>query len=123
MRGYMELVDFMKALGDGLLVYLPDDQRVGQLSVEEIIEQWMAKKSYFSARALRKDIAIYIALQKSGDFTVDEILSWYDLSFIPERFGVEENVFFTRILGLIESHVAKKKKALLAKCCVWLRCR
>ncbi|WP_256669383.1 hypothetical protein [Pseudomonas sp. MN1F] len=84
MRGYMQLVDFMKELGDGILDYLPEDQRTKQLSVEGVIEQWMAKKSYFSALALKRDIATYIALQKSGNFTVDEILSWYDLSFIPE---------------------------------------
>ena len=120
MRGYMQLVDFMKELGDGILDYLPEDQRTEQLSVEGVIEQWMAKKSYFSALALKKDIATYIELQKSGNLTVDEILSWYDLSFIPERFGVEENIFFTGILGTIDSHIAKKKKALLTHFFGWL---
>lgn len=43
MRGYMQLVDFMKELGDGILDYLPEDQRTEQLSVEVVIEQWMAK--------------------------------------------------------------------------------
>ncbi|WP_254152242.1 hypothetical protein [Pseudomonas syringae] len=83
----------MKALGDGILDHLPEDQRAGQLSVEEIIEQWMSSKSYRSSLSLRKDIVTYIRLQESGDFSVDEILSWYDLCFIPERLGVEEHVF------------------------------
>ncbi|MFK3940924.1 hypothetical protein ACI2KC_04455 [Pseudomonas monteilii] len=112
MRGYTELVDFMKALGDGILDYLPEDQRVGQLSVEEIVEQWMLGKSYCAARSLRKDVEKYIKLQRAGDFSVDEILSWYDLCFIPERFGVEEHVFFSSILNLIETEVGKKKKQL-----------
>jgi len=120
MRGYMELTDFMKHLADGILDYLPDDQRVGQLSIATIIEKWMAEKSYFSALSLRKDVASYINLQKSGDFKVDEILSWDDLCFIHERFDVEEHIFFTAIFGLIDCHVEKKRKSLLAKYFGWL---
>lgn len=120
MRGYMELIDFMKSLGDGILDYLPEDQRTGQLTIEEIIEQWMAKKSYFSALSLRKDVTTYIKLQRSGNFEVDEILSWYDLCFIPERFGVEEHIFLTSILDLIDSHIEKKRKAFFGKCFGWL---
>ncbi|NWB90585.1 hypothetical protein HX776_13010 [Pseudomonas agarici] len=120
MRGYMELIDLMKSLGDGILDYLPEDQRTGQLTVEEIIDQWMAKKSYFSALSLRKDVTNYIKLQRSGNFEVDEILSWYDLCFIPERFGVEEHIFLTSILGLIDFHIEKKRKAFFVKCFGWL---
>lgn len=120
MRGYMELIGFMKDLGDGILDYLPEDQRDGQLSVEEIIERWMVKKTYCSALSLRKDITTYIKLQRSGDFSVDEILSWYDLCFIPERLGVEEHVFFTGILDLIDFHIEKKRKAIFVKYFGWI---
>ncbi|MGY2183772.1 hypothetical protein [Pseudomonas agarici] len=116
----MELIDLMKSLGDGILDHLPEDQRTGQLTVEEIIDQWMAKKSYFSALSLRKDVTNYIKLQRSGNFEVDEILSWYDLCFIPERFGVEEHIFLTSILGLIDFHIEKKRKAFFVKCFGWL---
>lgn len=107
MRGYMELIDFMKSLGDGILDHLPEDQRTGQFTIEGIIEQWMANKSYLSALSLRKDVTTYMKLQQSGNFEVDEVLSWYDLCFIPERFGVEEHIFLASILGLIDSHIEK----------------
>ncbi|NAS98381.1 hypothetical protein CU665_04585 [Pseudomonas syringae pv. actinidifoliorum] len=120
MRGYMELVDFMKALGDGILDYLPEDQRVGQLTVEEIIERWMSNKSYCSACRLKNDVVNYIKLQSSGDLSVDEILSWYDLCFISERFGVEEHIFFTGILKSIDVHIETKRKAIFVKCFGWI---
>ncbi len=120
MRSYMQLIDFMKSLADGILDYLPGDQRAGQLTIEEIIERWMAEKSYFSALSLRKDITTYIKLQKTGNFQVDEILSWYDLCFIPDRFGVEEHTFLTSILGSIDDHIKKKRKTSIAKYCGWL---
>ncbi|WP_227449367.1 hypothetical protein [Pseudomonas syringae] len=113
----------MKALSDGLLDYLPEDQRAGQLTVEEVIGQWMSSKSYYSSLSLRKDIVTYIRLQKSDDFSVDEILSWYDLCFIPERFGVEEHVFFSGILKSIDSHIEKKKKSFFAKYFSWAGCK
>ncbi|WP_268797457.1 hypothetical protein [Pseudomonas huanghezhanensis] len=120
MRGYMELVDFMKELGDGILDYLPEDQRDGQLTTEEIIEQWMSKKPYCAALSLRKDISTYIKLQKSGNLSVDEILSWYDLCFIPERFGVEEYIFFTGILDSIDFHIKRKRKVFFVKYFGWI---
>jgi hypothetical protein len=39
MRGYMELIDFMKHLADGILDYLPEDQRVGMLTVDQVISR------------------------------------------------------------------------------------
>lgn len=110
MRGYMELISFMKELSDGILDHLPEEQRVGQLTVEEVIEKWMSSKSYCSSLSLRKDIETYISLQKSGDFSVDEILSWYDLCFIPERFGVDEHVFFSDVLKSINFHMEEKDR-------------
>ncbi|KPX43644.1 hypothetical protein ALO68_01057 [Pseudomonas syringae pv. helianthi] len=35
MRGHMELISFVKELSDGLFDYLPEDQRTGQLTVED----------------------------------------------------------------------------------------
>ncbi|MCF5710771.1 hypothetical protein GIV19_26480 [Pseudomonas syringae] len=116
----MQLIDFMRELGDGILDHLPEEQRTGQLPTEEIIEQWMAKKSYFAALSLRRDVTTYIKLQRSGNLEVDEILSWYDLCFIPERFGIEEHIFLTSILDLIDSHIEKKRKAFFAKCFGWV---
>lgn len=110
-RSYGELIDFMKALGDGVLDYLPEDQRGDCLTIEEIVEQWMSGKSYWAARSLKADMVCYIRLYRSGDYSVDEVLFWYDLCFIPERFGVEEHVFFERMLGLIGAGIEKKKRA------------
>lgn len=112
-RSYAELIDFVKALGDGILDYLPEDQRGGCLTTEEIVERWMSVKSYRAARSLKVDMVCYIRLHRSGDYSVDEVLAWYDLCFIPERFGVEEHVFFERTLGLIDAGVEKKKRAFL----------
>ena len=119
MRGYMELVDFMKSLGDGILDYLPENQRHGQLTVEEIVQGWMKGKSYFAAVSLKKDMVSYIKLHNAGDYSVDEILFWYDLCFIFERFGVDEHVFFAAILHLIDAHIELKKKALFVKYFGW----
>jgi hypothetical protein len=120
MRGFMELIDFMKHLADGVLNYLPGDQRVGQLTAVEVLDEWMNGKSYFAARSLRNDLKSYISLYKSGDYSVDEILSWYDLSFIPERFGCEEWELFTSLLCSIDAHIEKKRKNLLVKGFGWL---
>ncbi len=116
MHGFMELIDFMKHLADGVLDYLPEDQRVGQLTADQVLDEWMKGKSYFAARSLRNDLKSYIKLYKSGDYSVDEILSWYDLSYIPERFGCEEWELFTSILCSIDSHIERKRKHFLVKC-------
>lgn len=120
MQGYMELIDFMKRLAEGILDYLPEDQRVGQPTVDQVIEEWMRGKSYFAARSLRSDLKSYIELHKSGDCSVDEILSWYDLSFIPESFGCEEWELFMSILCSIDAHIERKREDLLIKGFGWL---
>jgi hypothetical protein len=79
-----------------------------------------ASKSYFAARSLRNDLKSYIKLNMSGDYSVDEILSWYDLSFIPERFGCEEWELFTSILCSIGAHIERKRKDLFIKGFGWL---
>lgn len=120
MRGYMQLIDFMRELGDGILDHLPEEQRIGILDTEKIVENWMLRKSYLQALSLKKDITTYADLYKTGDYAVDEILADYDLCFIPERFGVEEHIFLTSILGLIDFHIEKKRKAFLMKYFGWL---
>ncbi|MNJ30454.1 hypothetical protein D3C77_250520 [compost metagenome] len=120
MRGYMELLDFMRDLADGIQEHLPEDQRTGQLSVEEIIDQWVEKKSYFAALSLRKDIATYAKLYEVGDYSVDQLLSDYDLCFIPERFGCDNTVFLAKVRGVIDERIAKKKELLLKKYFRWL---
>lgn len=56
MRGYTQLIDFMQDLGDGILDHLPEEHRVAILSVEDIVELWMQRKSYLQALSLKKDI-------------------------------------------------------------------
>ncbi|WP_256737562.1 hypothetical protein [Pseudomonas sp. dw_358] len=116
----MQLIDFMRELGDGILDHLPEEQRIGILDIEKIVENWMLRKSYLQALSLKKDITTYADLYKTGDYAVDEILADYDLCFIPERFGVEEHIFLTSILGLIDFHIEKKRKAFLMKYFGWL---
>lgn len=120
MRGYTELLDFLGALSDGLLDHLPEDQRVGQLTVEEIVARWMRNKSYFAAISLRKNILTYESLVESGDYSVDQLLSDFDLDFVYDRFGCHVNVYLMGILSLIDFYIEKKKKDLLAKWFGWL---
>ncbi|MFP3922451.1 hypothetical protein [Pseudomonas sp. W5-36] len=104
----MQLIDFMQDLGDGILDHLPEELRVGVLSVEEIVDLWMQRKSYFQALSLRRDIISYAKLYEAGDYSVDEVFDDFDLCFIPERFGCEEHVFLMGLLGLIDFHIEKK---------------
>ena len=120
MRGYMQLIDFMQDLGDGILDHLPEELRVGVLSVEEIVNLWMQRKSYFQALSLRRDIISYAKLYEAGDYSVDEVFDDFDLCFIPERFGCEEHVFLMELLGLIDFHIEKKRRGLLLKYFGWM---
>lgn len=119
----MELIDFMRDLGDGILDHLPEDQRLEILNTEEILERWMQGKSYLQALSLKKDIINYAQLSESGNYYVDKIFYDFDLCFIPEQFGVEENIFLTGILRLIETHIEKKKNNFLLKYFGWLAYR
>lgn len=120
MRGYMQLIDFMQDLGDGILDQLPEELRVGVLSVEEIVKLWMQRKSYFQALSLRRDIISYAKLYEAGDYSVDEVFDDFDLCFIPERFGCEEHVFLIGLLGLIDFHIEKKRRGLLLTYFGWM---
>lgn len=120
MREYMELIDFLKEVGDGILDHLPEKERVNILTAEEIIKQWMQRKTYLQALSLRKDIVSYTKLHERADYSVDEVFADFDVCFIPERFGVDEPTFLTGILGSIDAHIKEKEKALLVKYFGWL---
>ncbi|SET65819.1 hypothetical protein [Pseudomonas graminis] len=120
MRGYTQLIDFMQDLGDGILDHLPEEQRVAILSVEDIVELWMQRKSYLQALSLKKDIVTYAKLDEAGDYSVDQLLDDFDLCFIPERFGCEDHIFLTGILDLINLHIEKKRQGMLVKYFGWL---
>lgn len=120
MRRYTELLHFLVELSDGLLDHLPEEQRIGQLTVAEIVARWMANKSYFAAVSLRKDIVTYADLSRSGDYSVDQLLSDMDLDFVSDRFGCDVDVYLSGILGLIDFHTEKKRKDLLLKYIGWL---
>jgi hypothetical protein len=80
----------------------------------------MNRKSYLQALSLKKDIISYAQLCESGNYYVDHIFEDFDLCFIFERFGIAEHIFFTGILGLIETHIKEKKKPFLLKYFGWL---
>lgn len=73
MRSYMELIYFLRDLGDGIQDHLPEELRTGQLPLNVIVDQWVDKKTYFAIRSLEKDILSYIEKYKVGDFSVDQI--------------------------------------------------
>ncbi|MGE6384916.1 hypothetical protein ACQKEN_04495 [Pseudomonas sp. NPDC078416] len=116
----MQLIDFMQDLGDGILDHLPEELRVGVLSVEEIVNLWMQRKSYFQALSLRRDIISYAKRYEAGDYSVDEVFDDFDLCFIPERFGCEEHVFLIGLLGLLDFHIERKRRDLLLKYFGWM---
>jgi|ERR1700712_3197119 len=120
MRGYMELIDFMRDLGDGIQDHLPEEQRTSQLSLEKIVEEWVDKKSYFAIRSLEKDIVSYVKKYNAGDYAVDQIFSDFDLVFIPERFGCEESVLLEKVLLLMAMRVHSKNRTPLNDFYIWL---
>ena len=113
MRGYMQLLDFMRELADGIQEHLPAGQRTQVMSLDEIIDQWMAAKSYWAIRSLRKDIQRYLSKHAAGDYEVDEIFSWYDLLFVPDRFGCDERELLSEVVRMIEVRVIEQRRSVL----------
>ncbi len=68
MRSYMELIYFMRELGDGIRDHLPEEQRTAQLSLDQIVAQWVDNKSCLAIRSLEKDISSYIKKSSGGTF-------------------------------------------------------
>lgn len=121
MRSYMELIYFLRDLGDGIQDHLPEELRTGQLPLNVIVDQWVDKKTYFAIRSLEKDILSYIEKHKVGDFSVDQILFDFDLLFIPERFGCEEPELLGEVLLMLKARVVDRKRSVLKDLAAWLR--
>lgn len=121
MRSYMELIYFLRDLGDGIQDHLPEELRTGQLPLNVIVDQWVDKKTYFAIRSLEKDILSYIDKYKVGDFSVDQILFDFDLLFIPERFGCEEPELLGEVLLMLKARVVDRKRSVLKDLAAWLR--
>ncbi|WP_268799799.1 hypothetical protein [Pseudomonas huanghezhanensis] len=121
MRGYGELLDFMRDLSDGVQEYLPEELRTAQLSLNEIVDQWITGKSYLAIRSLQKDIASYVKKSNAGDFSVDELFFISDLVFTEEMFGCEEAVLLTKVLEMLKLRVEERRLSVLTDIQRWLR--
>jgi hypothetical protein len=117
----MELIYFMRDLGDGVQDHLPEEQRIAQLSLEEIVAQWVDKKSCLAIRSLEKDISSYIKKSSVGDLSVDQIFFDFDLLFIPERFGCEEPELLGEVLLILKARVVNTNRSVLKDFSAWLR--
>jgi hypothetical protein len=113
MRGYMQLLDFMRELADGIQEHLPAGERMQVMTLEEIVDQWMAAKSYWAIRSLRRDIRRYVSKHTAGDYEIDEIFAWYDLLFVPERFGCDERELLSEVLHMIEVKMIEQPRSVL----------
>lgn len=120
MRGYMQLLDFMRELGDGIQDHLPEEQRTSVLTLDEIVTSWVDGKTYLQIRSLEKDIASFLKKDKAEDYSVYEILSWYDLLFIHERFGCEEPELLITVLPMIKRRVVEGKRSIFDDFKRWL---
>lgn len=121
MRGYMQLLDFMRELSDGIQEYLPESQRTAILTLDEIVDSWVEKKSCMAIRSLQKDIVSFVKKDEAGDGSVYEILSWYDLLFIPERFGCEEPELLLIVLSMIKKRVSEQNRSVAGDVWRWVR--
>jgi hypothetical protein len=120
MRGYMELVDFMGDVSEGIQDHLPEDQRCCQRSLDDIVESWVGGKKYWAIKSLEKDLESYGKKHSAGDYSVDEILSYYDLLFIWDRFGCEEVEWLNQVLAMIRRVVRDKKRSYFNDARLWI---
>lgn len=121
MRGYNQLIDFMRELGDGIQDHLPEAQRTPVLTLDEIVTRWAGGKTYLEIRSLEKDIVSFVKKDAAKNYSVYEILSWYDLIFIPERFGCEELELLLTALAMIERRVAEDQRSIFDDFKRWMR--
>lgn len=117
----MELIYFMRDLGDGVQDHLPEEQRIAQLSLEAIVAKWVDNKSCLAIRSLEKDISSYIKKSSAGDLSVDQIFFDFDLLFIPERFGCEEPELLGEVLLMLKARVVDTNRSVLNDFSAWLR--
>lgn len=120
MRGYMQFLDFMRELGDGIQDHLPEEQRTSVLTLDEVVTNWVDGKTCLEIRSLEKDIASFLKKDQAEDYSVYELLSWYDLLFIPERFGCEEPEVLITVLPMIKKRVVEGKRSILDDFKRWL---
>ena len=52
MRGYMQFLDFMRELGDGIQDHLPEEQRTSVLTLDEVVTNWVDGKTCLEIRSL-----------------------------------------------------------------------
>lgn len=121
MRSYMELIYFMRELGDGIQDHLPEEQRTAPLSLDQIVAQWVDNKSCLAIRSLEKDISSYIKKSSVGGLSVDQIFFDFDLLFIPERFGCEEPELLGEVLLILKARVVNTNRSVLKDFSAWLR--
>ncbi|WP_296178190.1 hypothetical protein [Pseudomonas sp. UBA1879] len=121
MRGYMQLIDFMRALSDGVQEYLPEAQRTAIQSLDEVVDCWMEKKSCLAIRSLERDIVSFIKKDEAGDGSVYEMLSWYDLLFALERFGCDETVLLLKVLSMIRKRVSEEGRSVTDDIWRWMK--
>jgi len=117
----MQLLDFMRELSDGIQEYLPESQRTAILTLDEIVDSWVEKKSCMAILSLQKDIVSFVKKDEAGDGSVYEILSWYDLLFIPERFGCEEPELLLIVLSMIKERVSEQNRSVAGDVWRWVR--
>lgn len=121
MRGYVQLVDFLRELSDGIQDHLPEDQRTTILSLDEVVTLWVRRKSRVAIRSLEKDIASFVEKDEANDDSVYEILFWYDLLFIPERFGCEEPELLLVVLSMIKQRASEESRSVADDVWRWMK--
>ncbi|NBB08489.1 hypothetical protein [Pseudomonas sp. SLFW] len=115
------LIDFMGAMSEGIQDHLPEGQRNAQLTVDEVVARWVDAKSYWAIRSLELDFRSYIKKHEVGDYSVDQILSDFDLLFIWDRFEVEEVEWLAETLAKVRNRVAKTKRSYFNDVWMWIR--
>lgn len=120
MRGYLKLLNFMGEISEGIQDHLPEDQRCCQQSLSEIVERWVGENKYWAIRSLEKDLESYIKKHSAGDYSVDNLLSDYDLLFIWDRFDREEVEWLAEVLAMIRRLVIEKKRSYFNDARAWM---
>jgi len=111
----------MGDLSEVMQDHLPEELRAAPLTLDEIVDRWVARKSYLAIRSLEKDILSYAKKFAAGDYSVDELLELEDLLFIPERFGCDGPELLLLALLIIKKRMAVQRRSVLDDIRRWLR--
>lgn len=114
------LLDFMGAMSEGIQAHLPEGQRNALLTVDEVVARWVDAKNYWAISSLEFDLKSYIKKHGQGDYSVDQILSDYDLLFIWDRFEVEEIEWLAEVLAKVRNHVAMTRRSYFNDVWMWI---